>query len=234
MTATTRNQTGATESIQAAILDENNLAITGLSDIVVSIRRISDDFFYDFSDDTFKTSGWTTKEQTLSEVDATDAPGEYAYSWDTSAITNETANDTYVIKVEQSPLDAARNVPQYGEIKAGQYVDYIDASINGVPAATDTTLSSAHGSGSWEGTPSAAEMAAAVWNALHDSYEAADSMGYVMKLIRALVTSEMEQDPTANQWKIKDPDTGADWITFDTVNADGNPASVSIYKRTPE
>lgn len=280
----TRNQTGAIEPIEAAILDVNNLLITGLSDIVVSIRRISDDYFLDFSDNIFKNTGWITRQQTLTEVDLTNAPGEYSYSWDTSLITNETANDTYAIRVDQEPLDQVANTPQFGEIKAGQYVDNIDAAIttratptqvktqadqalvdydpptgaelaateaairgsdsddlktisdqiDGVPATTDVVLTAAHGSGSWVGLGSPTTIADAVWNALFASYESTGTMGLIMKMIRALISAEMEQDPTANEWIVKDPDTGLSWFSFDTVNIAGDPASVNVYKRIPK
>lgn len=125
-----RVQTGATERIEVLILDATLDPLTGKSDILISIRRVSDGFFYDFNDDTFKSSGWTTRQTAMSEISATNAPGEYSYDFDTSAITNAAADDTYQIRVDQSPGTDAANVPQIGEVKVGQFVDDIDAAIS--------------------------------------------------------------------------------------------------------
>jgi len=125
-----RIQTDATERIEAYVHGSDMSALTGKTDILISIRRTSDGYWYDFDDDTFKTSGWTERREQMTETDSTNAPGTYHYDFDTSAITNETANDTYMIRVEQSPGSDAVNVPQYGEIKVGQYVDYIDDAIS--------------------------------------------------------------------------------------------------------
>lgn len=57
---------------------------TGLSP-TVAVRRVSDGFYLDFDDDAFKSSGWTTRQQALAEVDATNSPGEYQFLWDSSA-----------------------------------------------------------------------------------------------------------------------------------------------------
>lgn len=130
MSCAVRIQTGATEPIEVLALDAALDPVTGKTDLLLSIRRKSDDFFYDFDDDTFKTSGWTDRQVALTEVDATNAPGEYAYDWDTSAITNETADDTYEIRVDQDPGTDVKNLPQVGEIKLGQFVDNIDAAIS--------------------------------------------------------------------------------------------------------
>lgn len=121
-----RIQTDATERVEVMILDDSLDPLTGKTDILLSIRRVSDGFWYDFNDDTFKSAGWTTRQQAMSEVSATNAPGEYYYDFDTSAITNDTADDTYQLRVDQSPGTDAANLPQTGEIKVGQWADQID------------------------------------------------------------------------------------------------------------
>jgi len=120
---TVRIQTDATEPIIALVRDGSLDPLTGKTDILVSIWRLSDGFFYDFDDDTFKTSGWTTRQEAMSEVDATNAAGEYQYDWDTSNIVSPVADDTYFVRVEQSPGTDAKNLPQVGELKIGQWVD---------------------------------------------------------------------------------------------------------------
>lgn len=129
-----RIQTDATERIEALMLDGSLSPLTGLSDVLLSIRRVSDDFWYDFSDDTFKSTGWTTRQQVMAETDATNDPGAYDYDFDTSAITNAAADDTYQLRVDCA---SAANVPQTGELKVGQFVDELDAPISGVPDAAD-------------------------------------------------------------------------------------------------
>jgi hypothetical protein len=111
---------GTTERIEAVVLDGSLAPLTGLTTVVVSIRRASDDTFYDFNDFTFKASGWTTRQQQMSEIDSANAPGEYAYDWDTSAMTNPERDDTYEIRVDETT--SAANVPQVGELKIDQWV----------------------------------------------------------------------------------------------------------------
>ena len=127
-----RIQTDATERLQVLILDGSLDPLTGKADILIAIQRVSNGHWYDFDDDTFKAAGWTTRQTAMTEVSAANAAGEYYYDFDTSAITNAAADDTYMVRVEQSPGTDAANVPQTGEVKVGQYVDYIDAAMTTV------------------------------------------------------------------------------------------------------
>lgn len=127
-----RIKTGSKEPIGTLILNSSGAGLTGLTDIVLRIRRTSDGLFFDWSDDTFKTSP-TTLTQALTEVDATNAPGRYKLDtathdegFDTSAIQNTTVDETYELTVFQTPGTNAANVPQIGEIKEGDFVDDID------------------------------------------------------------------------------------------------------------
>jgi len=52
--------------------------------VLVAIRRISDGFYLDWDDDTFKSSAWTTRQIAMTEVDATDSEGVYEHIWDSS------------------------------------------------------------------------------------------------------------------------------------------------------
>jgi hypothetical protein len=126
----TRIQTDATERIECLILDGALSPLTGLTDILISIRRISDGFWYDFADDTFKNFGWTTRQLAMTETDSSNDPGVYHYDFDTSAIAYAVADDTYQIRVDQSPGTSAKNVPQVGELKVGDFIDHIDADIS--------------------------------------------------------------------------------------------------------
>jgi hypothetical protein len=112
---------GDTERIQTAPMKNGSLTLlTGLTTVVIAIQRTSDGFWYDFNDDTFKSTGWTTRQQQMTEVSATLAPGEYRYDFDTSSIVNPTVNDNYMIHVDETG-GSAQNVPQNGEVKADQW-----------------------------------------------------------------------------------------------------------------
>ena len=133
-----RIRDGDTERIQTpAVKDGSLAALTGLSTVVVAIQRVSNGDWYDFADDTFKSSGWTTRQQAMTEVSATLAPGEYRYDFDTSAITNATADDTYMIRVDETG-GTAKNVPFHGEIKVDQWV--ADLATSAELAATEDAI----------------------------------------------------------------------------------------------
>lgn len=109
---------------------------TGLTDVLLKIHRTSDDLIFDFNDNTFKDTGLVSDTQVMTEIDATDLPGQYKYAFDTSAITNPVADDNYILIVTCASAD---NVPQRGEIKVGQFVDDIDASISSRASETSVT-----------------------------------------------------------------------------------------------
>jgi len=113
---------GDTERIQTSALKDGSLvAQTGLTTVLLSIQRVSDGQWYDFNDDTFKAAGWTTRQQQMSEVSASLAPGEYYHDFDTGAITNPTRDDTYMVRIDETGGNAV-NVPMHGEIKVDQWV----------------------------------------------------------------------------------------------------------------
>lgn len=115
----TRIAEGATEQI--AVFEARRT--TGLADLFVRLQRVSDGRFFDWSDATFKASGWVTLDRPLVEVDAVRLPGLYEVSggFDTSAITNSVPNDTYWVWPVQSPGTSAV-LPSPGEISVGQWV----------------------------------------------------------------------------------------------------------------
>lgn len=69
---------------KAGLYDASGAGITGSSDLKIKIKRDADDYFYDFDDSTFKNAAWTTIAATMTEVDATNVPGEYEYTVDVS------------------------------------------------------------------------------------------------------------------------------------------------------
>lgn len=138
-----RVKTSATEVIVTTMTLLKVLQ-TGLVDVLLKIHRVSDDFIYDFNDDTFKSSGWTAQTVVMTEIDATNLAGQYKYSFDTSIITNAAVDDTYTLIVTCASAD---NVPQRGEIKVGQYLDDITEILGLVQSniLIDTIVNDASG-----------------------------------------------------------------------------------------
>jgi len=120
---TIRIQNGQTERIEVIATNILGIPLTGLTDVLLAIRRISDGKWLDFNDNTFKSSGWTTRQQTMTEINATYDAGKYYYDFNTTGF----SDDTYELRCECA---SAGNMPQIGELKVGGYVDNIDATIS--------------------------------------------------------------------------------------------------------
>ena len=148
MTSAVRIQTGDIEPVEIFVLDVFGQPLAGLSNLRLHIRRRSDDFFFDWNDNTFKTPTALVQQQvTLSEIDPTFDPGRYKLAagthsngFDTSAIVNANPDDVYFLTVNQvgAPQNAG-NVPQIGEIKVGDYVDFLDQVVSDCAAPADVT-----------------------------------------------------------------------------------------------
>lgn len=124
----TRIQTGSVEPIEIFAVTTAGAPATGLSTLVVRVRRNSDGFYLDWADDTFKSTGWTTINGALTEVDATNAPGLYSRSFDTSAITNKATDDIYTIIPDKT--SGTTRLPAPAQLYEGDYVDDLDAAIS--------------------------------------------------------------------------------------------------------
>ena len=138
MSCSVRVQSGSIEPIEVMAQDMFGEPITGKTDITAVIRRISDDYFFDWDDNTFKGTP-TQLTQPLVEVSSDLAPGVYKLhapplhvrGFNTAAINNLTDDETYQVIVDQTGGTDVANLPQIGEIKVGQYVDNIpDFSVN--------------------------------------------------------------------------------------------------------
>lgn len=133
-----RIQTDQTEPITVLIVDANGDALPGKSDIKIKIRRLSDGLYFDWDDNEFKTPGAITQLlETLDPVSDSYSPGEYHLSttdhpdgFDTSKIVNAADDDVYYITAIQDGGTDAANVPQIGEIKEGDFLDFIDQKIS--------------------------------------------------------------------------------------------------------
>ena len=130
---TTRIVNGANEMIKATALDASGALLDSLTDVLVEIHRKSDDFYYDFNDTTFKTSGWTTRQQQMSELDSTNSAGVYFYDFDTSGL----SDDEYFVRCTSV---TAVNFPQEGELKVGGYLDdVVSIKADTTSIQTDST-----------------------------------------------------------------------------------------------
>lgn len=147
MAPTVRVQTGEKEFVGALIIGRQNERLSGLSNIMLAIRRVSDGNYFDWSDNYFKPFITLTQfYETLIEPDSSNNPGFYHLhnathqngEFDFSAINNKVASDTYHFTVIQEAVpQTASNVPQIGEIKEGGFIDYIDSSISGAATPSE-------------------------------------------------------------------------------------------------
>lgn len=126
-----RIKTGEKEPIVVLIVDQNGDPLTGLSNIEIKVRRGSDGFYLDWSDNVFKASP-TQLLEALEEISATFSPGEYQLNTpthvdglDTSTFVQLVDEEQYFVTCVQDGADTASNVPQIGEIKVGGFVDDI-------------------------------------------------------------------------------------------------------------
>lgn len=118
----------------------------------VALRRVTDGYYLDFADNTWKASGWTTRLKPLTEVSPTNAPGVYQYVLATSSIITtegdyiaEYANtgtpagicaETYsFVATVATGVQAGLTVQGYTTTRAG----YLDA-LNGIVAAIATAV----------------------------------------------------------------------------------------------
>lgn len=152
MAPTVRVQTDGKEPVGAIITGQDRLRLTGLTNIKLFVRRLSDSLYLDWSDNTFKVAGSISSfYQVLAEQDSVSNPGFYHLDnadhpggfFDFSKIANKTADDIYHFEVIQDGApQTALNVPQAGEVKEGSWLDFIDQAIsdNATPAEVQAEL----------------------------------------------------------------------------------------------
>lgn len=160
--------TGGKEPVEIQLFNKNtNQALVGSTTIQVSVRRIKDDWYLDWADDTLKPAGSvTTMWETLAPVDATNRPGLYQLDTtnhpeglDTSLFINAALDDIYEVTIRDS-ADVAANLPAGFEIKTGALAD----KIAGLPD----------------------DIADAIWDALQADHKVLGSFGDLMRRIVAL------------------------------------------------
>ncbi len=160
--------TGAKEPVEIQVFHKiTGLPLTGSSTLQASVRRLKDDLYLDWSNDTLRLSVVVvTMWETLEEVDAANRAGLYRLNTvnhvrglDTSKITNAAADDVYEVTIRDS-ANIAGGVPMGFELKTGALAD----KINGLPY----------------------DVANSVWDAMQADHKIAGSFGALMRRIVAL------------------------------------------------
>lgn len=103
--------------------------VTGQT-VTLQIKKVSSGAWLDFSDFTFKTSGWTSKTTNLSE-NATD--GFYFYTFNPPA--SEASTEQYQFLIDNASTeygDHQSEVVDYQDLSSGTVVTRIDKNTNGV------------------------------------------------------------------------------------------------------
>lgn len=68
----------AIENFSWLLLDTDNDPVVGANPLpTITLRRLADNFIFDWADNTFKDVGWGTKAQDLAELDAVNFSGTY-------------------------------------------------------------------------------------------------------------------------------------------------------------
>lgn len=133
------------------INDTTGTPVTGQT-VTLTIKKISNGYYYDFSDDTFKASGWSAQTTTLSE----EATGKYYY-YDFNPPASETAAEQYVFTVsnaDETYKDNRSEVVSYQDIGSSDLTDALvwasgtrtltagtkDSEIDAILEDTGTTL----------------------------------------------------------------------------------------------
>lgn len=128
--------------VSPVLLDRSGSPITGSSTIVVEIRRFGTSDRWDFNDNTFKTSGWTTRQGALTEVSASLDPGIYerAAGW----VATSVVAGFYIITYRDTASSA---LPAIEAVRLGGPADTIATKVDVVLStrASATALATAQG-----------------------------------------------------------------------------------------
>lgn len=139
--------------VAPVVVDRSGQPILGSTTIVVEIRQIGTSNRWDFTGDTFRTSGWTTRQGALAQVDSTLDPGVYERTagW----VATNVAAGTYLVTYRDTS-GAAANLPAYEAIRL--VASTAAPSAAAISAQVNADLTSAHGSGDYR-TPATVTLA---------------------------------------------------------------------------
>jgi hypothetical protein len=125
-----RIQTNEPERILVTALNSSNAFLTGLTNVLLEVQRKSDGYYFDFDDETFKVSGWVTRQKQMTELDSVNSPGTYYYDFDG----NDFVEGVYFVRATSA---TAANSPWENELHVGGFIDYLDGSIADVQDEVD-------------------------------------------------------------------------------------------------
>lgn len=175
------------ERIRFLAVDADGEPLTGVTDLFARVIRVSDGFFWDWADSTFKDPATASDlNGEFAAVNATYAPGRYSVTWPGAAA------GVYEVIVDQSPGTNVANVPAtttlrpISELQAGLATD-----VWAVGARTLTGIGSSGiaSQASVSALPTAAANAAAVWDEALSGHATAGSAGAALALVDVAVSS---------------------------------------------
>jgi hypothetical protein len=118
-----RYRTGASIRIYSEQqINRAGTPLTALADVLLLIRRESDNFYFDFDDNTFKAAAHVDIDRTMTVVNATNDPGIYETTWNTSLIVSPVAGDKYLLGIASA---TAVNLRANGVALLGDWVDAV-------------------------------------------------------------------------------------------------------------
>lgn len=179
--STTHWPIGTVFPLQVMVVDRTSTSapVTGSTAFRVRARRVSDDKLYDFSDQTWKSSAWTTANATLTEVDATNDPGWYKLAAGivtTGLSTGEVLLVTYTdTGVTAGNLPAVETVALGVVAAPGDLMGLSSNAITSAKIASGAITSSAFASGAIDAAAIAtdaigsAELSTAAANKIRDT-----------------------------------------------------------------
>lgn len=133
-------QTNSIEPVQIFVLKASDgKPLTGAGDLFTRIRRSSDGRYYDWSDATFKSAGWTTLNKLLTESDGVNAGGIYDATggFNLAGIINKLVSDSYTVIPSQT--GATGVLPNPEEFREGQVLGTVGVGARQVTIHVEDT-----------------------------------------------------------------------------------------------
>ena len=143
---------GETEPVEVQVFGLDGLPLTGKTSIKLRVRRINDDLYLDWDDNSFKAGGAVSQLLLpLLEVDPTYSPGVYELNTpphvkglNTGIIVNATTTDIYEVVVVQDGEYDAPGLPTGFELRLGWLADKIKELPDSVAEAVWDETQLAH------------------------------------------------------------------------------------------
>jgi len=209
------------------VIDSNGDHVTGQT-VVLKIQKVSNGYWFDFNDSSFKASGWTSKSTNLSE-DSTE--GFYYYLFNPPA--SETAADQYRFCVDNAS-------GTYGDHQC-ETVDY--QNISGFDSSSDTvtvgtnndktgySLSAAGIDGIWDEVQSG-HTSAGTFGKYLDALVSSASAPTAADVADAVWDEDISGHTTTGTTGKKLSDAGSAGDPFDTDISTGYTGKAGEYLRT--